>query len=55
MASGSRPKAPIQCGLWPSKNMNVAHYKRQDLSVEERIKRDIKNEKKSRKRAEKDS
>ena len=47
----ARPKR--QSGAWPSKNDNVARYKRQDVSPETRIRLDIRNEKKRRKREEK--
>jgi hypothetical protein len=47
----ARPK--VQSGNWPSDNENVAKYKRQDVSPETRVRMDIKNEKKKRKREEK--
>ena len=54
-SSSSRPtpKAPVQAGTWPSCNENVARFKKQHISPEERIQRDIRNEKKKRKRDEK--
>ena len=54
-SSSSRPtpKAPVQAGIWPSSNENVARFKKQHISPEERIQRDIRNEKKKRKRDEK--
>ena len=53
-SSSSAKGTPIQSGLWPSVNSSVAHFKRQDVSAEERIRRDIKNEKRSRKRQKRD-
>jgi hypothetical protein len=47
----ARPK--VQSGNWPSDNENVAKYKRQDVSPETRVRMDIRNEKKKRKREEK--
>ena len=54
-SSSSRPtpKAPVQAGTWPSSNENVARFKKQHISPEERIQRDIRNQKKKRKRDEK--
>ena len=54
-SSSSRPtpKAPVQAGIWPSSNENVARFKKQHISPEERIQRDIRNQKKKRKRDEK--
>ena len=54
-SSSSRPtpKAPVQAGIWSSSNENVARFKKQHISSEERIQRDIRNEKKKRKRDEK--
>lgn len=45
------PKSAVQAGYYPSINDNVARYKRQNVSVDERIRLDIRNEKKRRYRA----
>ena len=45
------PKSAVQSGYYPSTNDNVARYKRQNVSVEERMRLDIRNEKKRRYRA----
>ena len=47
-SSRAKPKAPVQAGIWPSANENVAKFKKQNISSEERIQRDIRNEKKKR-------
>ena len=52
-SSSSRPTPKVQAGIWPSSNENVARFKKQHISPEERIQRDIRNEKKKRKRDEK--
>ena len=41
-------------GLWPSSNQSVAAFKRQDVTVEERVRMDIRNEKRARKRPKRD-
>ena len=52
-SSSSRPTPKVQAGIWPSSNENVARFKKQHISPEERIQRDIRNQKKKRKRDEK--
>ena len=46
--------AQRQTGLWPSSNQSVAAFKRQDVTVEERVRMDIRNEKRARKRPKRD-